>query len=765
MFDSIFDCKVAFSVAAIEQRAIVDHMQRSFRVGGIYSAPASALSCQPLLGQSHKDVGAAATSRGAMRLNADVEPVDADERLRTEAAPPPPGGPTGEVFFRVIACRPARAKTVRVTSQQQRSFGQHDLCIVFHDSVRSAGSNLVSVEATAQPRSGGGGSLAILDAFRSDTSIVKTDMMTWKRAPKPAFFIRDMILTDEQRNTFTEICQHGAFPGSMKELKVSRSWVAKQDALVSLQDAGMVEKMRENETDSSWQVTRACIPKLAFAHRVVDRSCFFCVRDHIAIDDMTSWELLESLQAGGWEFKLAPKDKKKRQALSPYCGSDSVKVLYLPSPNLVSKRLYAICLLRSQEKFADGSLIAIHHCQTDKYYKRILQNKSNGILAIEDGRLDCDVDGEDGDGGGKRLMLQSDVQELLPLQDDTISTRLARSTRAANRIAIEDGDDGDDASLGSAIDESDYEAGMLEADEESNKSSDTEFGSSKCSSRGPSPSPPATPRATGDGNDDAPGGGVGDSQRPEPEPLGEPAGGPPADDDDLPPEPGPEQPPLPPPDSPPPAPPVAAGSPARSARSSRHNTRTRNPSSIPQWGPFSLTYVAPRESAKYGRWQVTCRYHALNSKTACTKSITPSSQQAIEPCKLLLMHWALQALASHRKRHHWAFPLNMTDVLMSEEVMLLKAQALPEPPSRHDLFMYLNDEVLDATEEGGAAAADVAAAAAIEEAAAAPAEEEAASEEAKASTHGGASASGSDKGSSGSSSSSSSSSSSNSAAC
>lgn len=197
-----------------------------------------------------------------------------------------------------------------------------------------------------------------------------------------------------------------------------------------------------------------------------------------------------------------------------------------------------------------------------------------------------------------------------------------------------------------------------------------------------------------------------------------------------------DEPPLPPPASPPlgppqpPAQPTAAGPPAqppeapappaqppeapevphdpeapRPQRQRRANYgRSVDPNSIPEWGPFALTFTPPKgEHNRHGRWQGLCPYHAKNSKTACTRSIALKSSDAAEmdKCKLVVMYWCLQACTVYR--HKWHKAVRVTDdMLLPEDVMLLRAMMMPPPPPKDEL---LDDEFLDAlalTEEAEA---------------------------------------------------------------
>ena len=66
--------------------------------------------------------------------------------------------------------------------------------------------------------------------------------------------------------------------------------------------------------------------------------------------------------------------------------------------------------------------------------------------------------------------------------------------------------------------------------------------------------------------------------------------------------------------------------------------------------------------------------------------------------KLSIMVWLLQALAYTRKGHHMKHPVVPAELLFPEEGLLARALTFPEPPSQRELFLFGNDEVLDALE-------------------------------------------------------------------
>lgn len=85
--------------------------------------------------------------------------------------------------------------------------------------------------------------------------------------------------------------------------------------------------------------------------------------------------------------------------------------------------------------------------------------------------------------------------------------------------------------------------------------------------------------------------------------------------------------------------------------------RQQHPESDRHWGPFLLTFSPFDGARSFGRWQGTCKYHAKNSKTWCTKTITVKTEGDMENCKHVIQYWLIQATAFSSKSDHADFPV------------------------------------------------------------------------------------------------------------
>ena len=281
-----------------------------------------------------------------MRLRSDVEQMDDEQGLPSHSdGAGHVAAENGMIFFRVITVRPSRAKTVRVYCPQQRMFKRHDSCIVFHDSKRVGDEYLVSVDAKSSQAASaahhGGNlptSLAAFSLSESNLDALREEMLVWSRNPKPEFFMKDLDLTAEQRHLVRELCQQGVFHGSQGQMKIMRMFAVRLDICDTLRSAGIIDIVHENEESISWQLSSTIVPRLAMAHKMGMPRRFFELRPGIAITDMSTLELWETLKEEGWEVRRAPLKKVQKDALEPYRGGDAPRVLYLTSPSLGAQR-------------------------------------------------------------------------------------------------------------------------------------------------------------------------------------------------------------------------------------------------------------------------------------------------------------------------------------------------------------------------------------------------------------------------------------------
>lgn len=120
--------------------------------------------------------------------------------------------------------------------------------------------------------------------------------------------------------------------------------------------------------------------------------------------------------------------------------------------------------------------------------------------------------------------------------------------------------------------------------------------------------------------------------------------------------------------------------PCSSSSSAVAAVHSRHPASR-KWGPFRLTFSPGGTSrSKYGQWQATCFFHALNSRTACTKGVscTDDTDEAFGHALRLVKTWCLQATCFTRKAEHSAWQPRAHEALPEN---IADARILDFPPA------------------------------------------------------------------------------------
>ena len=391
----------------------------------------------------------------------------------------------------------------------------------------------------------------------------------------------------------------------------------------------------------------------------------------------TAWQMLKALSDLGWQACKQPSPAKlKAKPLVPHTAAGTDLKYYVGLKVHKEQRHYLMTLCSSRSMFESGAVLAVHHAQTSKYYKKVLNGQHNGVLAIalpaapvaavDLGGLICDVEEEPEDSGALAAavavppdesesehnddddMRDSSEHTSDIFQDDESGDADDAATPQAAAIDIESPHDDDAATpVGLGIEsphpfsEGDSGVGGLIAEPDQSVQLELD----RCDAD-PSLPPPV--------------------ERP-----------PPLARDEV--------------DEAPRAQPRVDG-PART-RGSTH------PDSF-HWGPadsgFHLLYSPPEVKPPHGQWQATCHYHADSGKagktfTPCTRTMSVLVAGSKEIARDALMYWCMQAPLHDRKRYHCALPRQTYD-LPDRAIMLARARALRPPPPRGKLK---TDEELD----------------------------------------------------------------------
>ena len=175
---------------AVHRVAIADHVQAVCRPGHIYALPQGVAALTSFDSQLQQPVSKPRNSAAKpSRLEMDVEP-DAVLVAGEEQVP-------DKVFFRIIASRPGRAKTVPLPSASGKMLGRRILCVTLHDAVRREGVTCVDSEAKTTD---GGSALMSLSAFCEDHAALCANLQVWTRKKARRFKFRHANVPGSQTN-------------------------------------------------------------------------------------------------------------------------------------------------------------------------------------------------------------------------------------------------------------------------------------------------------------------------------------------------------------------------------------------------------------------------------------------------------------------------------------------------------------------------------------------------------------------------------------
>ena len=320
------------------------------------------------------------------------------------AVPPP----RQDVFFRVTSSRPSGHKQVALPRASSTRLSQHDMCVTLHSAVNIDGKCVVELE----PRKAQGvaSPIAVLSALHADMELLKDGLAGWSSRKQLTYVIAGFDASCSEQSVLQELVQSRAFSTSDAGLHFAagRSEHMKIAALQRLQEHGITECTSEDETHSRWTLTLAGMQRLRAARWATARFPVFppaAALGRLSLDDATAWELMMVLKRDGWVLaRKPPAAELKRAPLPPIKADTEHKVWYLSSASVGRQRPYMLGLAVSGSLFAAGVLVEFHHFKTTKYYKAIIDGKSDGCVAVP--ALE--------DGGHRRPPLAMDVEEVPP---------------------------------------------------------------------------------------------------------------------------------------------------------------------------------------------------------------------------------------------------------------------------------------------------------------------------------------------------------------
>ena len=114
------------------------------------------------------------------------------------------------------------------------------------------------------------------------------------------------------------LCSSGAYPGSDNVLSVPGRDESTLRSLQRLQALGFVQFAHIEQGRSGWQLTADGMRRISLEKKLAASSPALAPRLAMAVDEMTTWDLLCLLDSQGWTLEKAPSKPQLKQALPPY---------------------------------------------------------------------------------------------------------------------------------------------------------------------------------------------------------------------------------------------------------------------------------------------------------------------------------------------------------------------------------------------------------------------------------------------------------------
>ena len=350
----------------------LEHLKRTGDVRYIYSLPQNIATVTSL----NKALDATLSSRAS-----DFEPGQQDitsfHKVDTE-----------NIHFRITTFHSlSRAKTVSLSAPVQEKFNPHDLAItMYHCSKKGhlTGDDKVMlyVEPLAESSHMSSPS-AVLTSLGSDSEALEKYFLVRPTIRGMEYLIPSITprLGDqagELHGLLSSFISKGAVEGAKtRTAEGELNWMTfdkKSDAQIKVLDvlksAGIAKVADDGR---SWQLTEEGLQSISYAWRLGKPFPVLTVREGVALEDATSWEVLKFLDQEKWTWRKMPSRKPE-----PYKLEDA-KVWYTSGHTVV--RPYLLALLNSKSLLEDQSLgltDGIHHGQASKYYESLLKRKRCG---------------------------------------------------------------------------------------------------------------------------------------------------------------------------------------------------------------------------------------------------------------------------------------------------------------------------------------------------------------------------------------------------
>ena len=409
-----FERKRAFSLEALQEVAMSDHLQGELQIGRLYSLPTGAAaisSLQSRLGPVHlrqdRPQPALPDARPdeVLALSSDVfefPAAEAGDVVMASSHPEQPEHRSKQVrdtiFWRLTCAKPSKHKLMRLPAASAGRLSQHDFCVTLHRCLDIPGEGIRLVEIEPASSEGAGGfateAVGVMSVFRADMSEVRDSMLQWSSRKDLSFTLAtcEDILSRTMLNVLNDLVVAKAFPSTEArgQLVVGSADMEKLQCLETLRQRGMVSMLFQEEGQRSYAFTLLGAQSLRHLRQCTAPARFFKSPSELADipavewQYCTTWELLTLLQHSGWQLRQAPVAKRLNiEPLPPHTAealADGNLLWYVRGLSLDKSKAYMLSLLKSKELFEKSTLAELHHCQPIRYYEKVLEGSSDGTV-------------------------------------------------------------------------------------------------------------------------------------------------------------------------------------------------------------------------------------------------------------------------------------------------------------------------------------------------------------------------------------------------
>ena len=553
---------------------------------------------------------------------------------------------SGQRFFKVVSVTAPNLKTVR---SSRKRLARGDVVVTFHSCEHTEGRPAL-VDSSPTCCSNAGDPIQVLSAVGLDAESLPK-LQRWKRKGECCFTLphfgsprADVILE--------RFFDRQAIEGKVSVLKEADE--VERRILSDMMAEGWVCRVG----DDGWRLSLSGVKQLRVSQLVDSPKSICDIPPELALEDMTSWQLLKKLQDLGWSWQKLHKHSEPYTLGGPLIWYTS---------GITVRREYLLCLMQApdilQPPCPEAPAPLLHHGLTVPYYQKMLDKDFDGAAEIvatchmrrgrqlptaPDTLGDRPMLADDGMGwrDGPRITDQPPVQGPKPKRGKKRKKPSSQSSR--DLLAIDYDPCGEWASH-----EPDTESDREDLESDSSLLADI-----RAAAREGEASPPIGVAA-----------GVGEvasssSRQPDGFSVPEP-----------PPSVGP-------PDEPPPS----SVSPPDEQPLAGQRDREIQPETLVAWGrgpqKFRITFRKPTRECRFGAWQGICPLHKKSATAKCTKAlnIANDTHDAKVQCLRMVQHWLVAGKNFSRAYQHSAFNPRFEET-PPYEALLVKSEEVQIPDS------------------------------------------------------------------------------------